>query len=97
MKNADYLDISTQEREKIFFFMFNSFLYARIDTENETEDDEDVNMYMAQLLQSAVDGRFYVDHAEVLAGDSVDVYEKGENKMATATSWRSTAATPTTA
>jgi hypothetical protein len=80
MKNADYLDISTQEREFFFFFMFNSFLCARIDTENETEDDEDVNMYMAHLLQSAVDGRFYVDHAGVLATSPVDVYEKGEEQ-----------------
>lgn len=78
MQNVDYLDISNREREKIFFFMFNSFLCARIDTENETEDDEDVNMYMAQLLQSVVDGHFYLERATVLANSPVDVYEKVE-------------------
>ena len=79
MQNVDYLDISNREREKIFFFMFNSFLCARIDTENETEDDEDVNMYMAQLLHSIVNGSFYVDHVDELANSPTDVYEKLES------------------
>jgi hypothetical protein len=73
---TQYIDVDNQERETLFFFMFNAFLQARIDTDNESDADEDVNLYMAHLLHSVVDGRFYGRGAESLASSPVDLYEK---------------------
>ena len=47
MQTTMYLDL--EEREQMFFFLLNAFLCSRLDTENETEEDENVNMYITQL------------------------------------------------
>lgn len=74
--DARYIDLQTQERETLFFFVLNAFLKARIDTDHESDADEEVNVYMAHLLHSVVDGRFYADHAEALAASPLDVHAK---------------------
>jgi hypothetical protein len=74
--NADYLDLRSGEREKLFFFMLNAYLCSRLDTRQESAEDEEVNVYMAHLLHSLVDGRFYVENAQVLADSPLDVYAK---------------------
>lgn len=73
-----YIDLRTRERETAFFFMLNAFLKARIDTDNESDADEEVNVYMAHLLHSVVDGRFYADHAGDLASSPLDVQARVE-------------------
>ena len=74
-----YTDLDSGQRETVFFFMLNAYLNARIDTENESDGDEEVNMYMAHLLESLVDGSFYVNHADELAPTSLDVFSKVED------------------
>ena len=78
MKTTRYVDIESGERETVFFFMLNAFLCARIDTANESENDEEVNVYMAYLLESLVDGSFYANHGDRLAVTPLDVYAKVE-------------------
>jgi hypothetical protein len=71
-----YLDLKSKEREPLFFFMLNAFLQARMDTQHGSDGDEEVNMYIAHLLHSLVDGRFYVDHTDKLATSPLDVHQK---------------------
>ncbi len=73
-----YLNIDTGERETVFFFMLNAYLLSRIDTEHESTEDEEVNVYMAGLLQSLVDGSFQAGHGEWLATTPTDVFSKVE-------------------
>lgn len=73
-----YVDIESGERETVFFFMLNAFLCSRIDTANDSEGDEVVNVYMAYLLESLVDGSFYTNHGDRLAVTPVDVFAKVE-------------------
>ena len=42
--------------EQSLFFMLNALLQARIDVGDETTDDEDVNVYLASLLHSLLEG-----------------------------------------
>ena len=77
MRNVDYLDLANGEREKSFFFVLNAYLHSRIDRKCESVDDEEVNVYMAHLLHSLVDGRFYTDNHELLATTPTDVFTKG--------------------
>ena len=74
-----YTDLGNGRRETVFFFMLNAYLNSRIDTNNESNGDEEVNMYMAALLESLVDGSFYVDHADSLAPTPTDVFSKIED------------------
>ncbi len=78
MQDASYLNIDTGERETVFFFMLNAYLLSRIDTEHESTEDEEVNVYMAGLLQSLVDGSFHAGHGEWLATTPTDVFSKVE-------------------
>lgn len=78
MRDADYIDLQNGEREPIFFFMLNAYLCSRLDTDQESEEDEEVNVYMAHLLHSLVDGSFYTANAEVLADAPLDVFAKVE-------------------
>lgn len=78
MRNVDYIDLANGEREKSFFFVLNAYLHSRIDRQRESIDDEEVNVYMANLLHSLVDGRFYVDNHELLATTPIDVFTKVE-------------------
>ena len=47
--------------------MLKAYLCSRLDTAQESDDDEEVNVYTAHLLHSLVDGSFYNENAEVLA------------------------------
>ena len=38
-----YTDLASEEQEQIFFFLLNAFLCSRLDTGNETEQDEALN------------------------------------------------------
>ena len=78
MRNVDYIDLANGEREKSFFFVLNAYLHSRIDRKRESVDDEEVNVYMAHLLHSLVDGRFYTDNHQLLATTPADVFTKGE-------------------
>lgn len=50
-----YRIVGGKEREQSLFFMLNALLQSRIDTGDETTDDEDVNVYLASLLHDLVD------------------------------------------
>ncbi len=78
MHDVDYLDLNNGERETLFFYMLNAFLCSRLDIERESDEDEEVNVYMAHLLHSLVDGSFYADNADVLAATPMDVFAKVE-------------------
>lgn len=78
MDSSTYLDMDNGDREPLFFFLLNAYLQSRIETGNESDGDEEVNVYLAGLLHSLVDGRFYVDNAERLATSPVDVCQKAE-------------------
>ncbi|MBI2050574.1 MAG: hypothetical protein HYT31_02105 [Parcubacteria group bacterium] len=74
MQNTDcYVDLKCGERETMLFFLLNALLQSRIETGHESDGDEEVNVYMAGLLHSLVDGRFYVDNADHLAASPLDV------------------------
>ena len=78
MTAMQYTEIDSGASETVFFFMLNAYLNSRIDTSNESNGDEEVNVYIAYLLQSLVDGSFYVDHGEELAHTPLDVFHKVE-------------------
>lgn len=78
MDSATYLDLQNGEREPLFFFLLNAYLKSRIETDHESDGDEEVNVYLAGLLHSLVDGRFYCDNVSHLASSALDVCEKAE-------------------
>ena len=80
MQSAMYLDLDSREREQIFFYLLNAFLCSRLDTGNETEEDESVNVYMAQLMHALVDGSFFSHRSEMLATTPSDVHSKVEEQ-----------------
>ena len=80
MQDADYIDLQNGEREPLFFFMLNAYLCSRLDIEQESDEDEEVNVYIAHLLHSLVDGTFYTENAEVLADAPYDVFAKVEER-----------------
>lgn len=76
VESSAYVDLGSGEREPLFFFLLNAYLQSRIETDNESDGDEEVNVYVAGLLHSLVDGRFYTDNAERLATSPLDVCQK---------------------
>ena len=78
MQDTAYLDLKTGEQETMFFFMLNAVLCSRLDTEQDSDGDEEVNMYLAHLLLSMVDGRFYTEHTEALGATPAEVFAKAE-------------------
>ena len=80
MQSAMYLDLASKEREQMFFFLLNAFLCSRLDTENETEEDENVNVYITQLLYTLFDGSFFSHRSEMLATTPSDVHAKVEEE-----------------
>jgi hypothetical protein len=78
MDTAHYVDLDNGEREPLFFFLLNAYLQSRIETDNESDGDEEVNVYVAGLLHSLVDGRFYCDNVDRLATSPVEVCQKAE-------------------
>ena len=79
MQTAIYLDLASKEREQMFFFLLNAFLCSRLDTENETEEDENVNVYIAQLMYTLFDGSFF-GRSQMLATSPSDVHSKLEEE-----------------
>jgi hypothetical protein len=78
MESTTYLDIRNGEQEPLFFFLLNSYLLSRIETDHESVGDEEVNVYVAGLLESLVDGRFYADNVDDLATPALDVCQKAD-------------------
>lgn len=76
--SAAYVDLTNGERESLFFFLLNAYLLSRIETDNESDGDEEVNVYVAGLLYSLADGRFYTESGDRLATSSLDVCQKAE-------------------
>jgi len=52
VKSYPYQIVGNGEREESLFFMLDALLHSRIETGEETTDDEDVNIYLANLLHS---------------------------------------------
>lgn len=42
-QSAMYTNLAAEEQEQIFFFLLNNFRCSRLDTGNETEEDEALN------------------------------------------------------
>ncbi|MEE2658352.1 MAG: hypothetical protein VX733_07600 [Candidatus Latescibacterota bacterium] len=80
MEPISYVDLSNGERETLFFFLLNAYLQSRIETDCESNGDEEVNVYIAGLLESLVDGTFYATHADVLATSAVDVTQRAQER-----------------
>lgn len=78
MDSTAYLDLRSGEREPLFFFMLNAYLQSRIETDHESDGDEEVNVYLAGLLHSLVDGRFFAANVDRLASSALDVCQKAE-------------------
>lgn len=78
MDSSAYLDLQNSEREPLFFFLLNAYLQSRIETDHESDGDEEVNVYLAGLLLSLVDGRFYADNVDHLATSALDVCERAD-------------------
>jgi len=58
MESYAYQIVGEDEREESLFFMLDALLRSRIETGEETTDDEDVNIYLANLLHDFVDQSF---------------------------------------
>jgi len=54
MESYPYQIVGNGEREESLFFMLDALLRSRIETGEETTDDEDVNIYLANLLHGFV-------------------------------------------
>ena len=78
MDSTAYLDLRSGESEPLFFFMLNAYLQSRIETDHESDGDEEVNVYLASLLHSLVDGRFFAASVDRLASSALDVCQKAE-------------------
>ncbi|MEE3261245.1 MAG: hypothetical protein VX290_00265 [Candidatus Latescibacterota bacterium] len=69
MDSPTYVDLNNGEQENMFFFLLNAYLTSRIETDCESDGDEEVNVYMAGLLHGVVDGKFYTETTDHLAND----------------------------
>ena len=78
MKSYPYQILGATEREGSLFFMLDSLLRSRIDTGEETLDDEDVNVYLASLLHSFLDRSFEVECGGVLSRHETDIFALAE-------------------
>ncbi|MDP6776308.1 MAG: hypothetical protein QGI83_06055 [Candidatus Latescibacteria bacterium] len=85
MKSYPYQVVGTGEREESLFFMLDALLRSRIETGEETTDDEDVNVYLASLLHSFLDRSFFCDNGDCLSSYGVDVFAlaEGSNDLRT--------------
>jgi hypothetical protein len=60
-----------------YFFMLNCLLHSRVQTGIESNSefyDEDVNVYLAHLLNSHIDPRYILRTSELVALDDSDLY-----------------------
>ena len=73
MRSFPYQIIGGQEQEESLFFLLDALLKSRLVTGLETEDDEDVNVYLANLLHDFLDGSFQKSYGAVVSSYDSDV------------------------
>ena len=78
MKSFPYQVLGTNEREESLFFILDSLLRSRIETGEETIDDEDVNIYLAGLLHSFLDQSFYRTYGDTITRYDSQIYDLAE-------------------
>ncbi|MCZ6635155.1 MAG: hypothetical protein O7G87_17285 [bacterium] len=78
MLSHQYQIVGTGEREESLFFMLDSLLRSRIETGEETTDDEDVNVYLAGLLHSFMDQSFEVQNGALITRYESEVFAQTE-------------------
>ena len=79
MDSPTYVDLNNGEQKNMFFFLLNAYLTSRIETDCESDGDEEVNVYMAGLLHGVVDGKFYTETTDHLAMSPTNVQRKAED------------------
>lgn len=78
MESYPYQIVGNGEREESLFFMLDALLRSRIETGEETTDDEDVNIYLANLLHGFVGhfgdgaGREFISQYEMDVATSIE-------------------------
>lgn len=80
MKSYPYQIVGNGEREESLFFMLDALLRSRIETGEETTDDEDVNIYLANLLHDFVDQAFQDAHRDYVSRYETDVFAAVEKQ-----------------
>ncbi len=88
MQSYPYQVVGTGEREESLFFMLDSLLRSRIETGEETSDDEDVNVYLSGLLHSFLDRSFFLKNRECLSRYTTDVFAWAEESGDLRTKYR---------
>ena len=78
MRGYPYHILGTSERDDSLSYMIDCLLRSRIETGEETSDDEDVNVYLSALLHSFLDRTFYVKYGEFLSFYNIDVFQWAE-------------------
>ncbi len=78
MRSFPYQIIGGDEREESLFFLLDALLKSRLATGLETEDDEDVNVYLSSLLHDFLDLSFQNTHGSVVSSYDSDVVEHVE-------------------
>ncbi len=81
MSSHPYQIVGTRKAEDTNFFMLNSVLQARIETGKETTDDEDVNIYLANLLHGVIKPGGIADRSIVSGYDSDVAQMVDENDL----------------
>jgi hypothetical protein len=88
MKSYPYQIVGTREREESLFFMLDALLRSRIETGEETFDDEDVNVYLAGLLHAFLDKSFFLKNRGCLSRYTTDVFAWAEESGDLRTKYR---------
>ena len=78
MKSYVYQIVGEKEREQSLFFMLDALLRSRIETGEETTDDEDVNVYLANLLHAFVGSSFKQSEGCYVSRYESDVFAETE-------------------
>jgi hypothetical protein len=73
MSSHSYQIVGSEKKEESLYFMLNSPLQSRIDTGEETTDDEDVNVCLANLLHSFLDTDDHQKNASLVSSYETDV------------------------
>ncbi len=74
MESVRYAIMPGDETEPFSFFLLNAWLQSRIGTGNETDGDEDVNIYISGVLARDAFGRYNTDNPETgLRRKGIDV------------------------
>ena len=88
MQSYPYRILGTGEQEESLFFMLDSLLRSRIDTDRETSDDEDVNVYLAGLLHSFLDRSFLASYGSLISRYDTEVFARAEESEDLRTKYR---------